>query len=220
MRVASHTRMCSNFRPLVAKTIYDRYLNGGDTLDPSMGYGGRLLGFLLATYGNLFNTSSRYFGVDPLVASCKGNKKMAEFFKSDDKVRIFNTPMEDFDISLLDNARITLAFTSPPYFKNEIYSEDETQSSNRYKDYDSWLTEFWSVVVQKVYQVLQPKGMFVVNIADVLIKGTVYPLVADTDSIAKETGFVKVGVQHIKYPGFGEHLDKIKTEPVLFYQKQ
>jgi hypothetical protein len=37
---------------------------------------------------------------------------------------------------------VDLAFTSPPYFLQEKYSDDLTQSCVRYGDQESWLNEF------------------------------------------------------------------------------
>ena len=40
----SGTQKVSNFRPTIAKYIYDNYSNNGNVLDYSAGYGGRLIG--------------------------------------------------------------------------------------------------------------------------------------------------------------------------------
>jgi hypothetical protein len=47
----------SNFRPEVAKYLYDRYARGGAVYDYSMGWGGRMTGFLASS-------AKMYVGVD------------------------------------------------------------------------------------------------------------------------------------------------------------
>ena len=55
------THRVSNFRPTVAKYIYDRYGGEGNILDFSSGYGGRLLGALSS------NKVKSYTGTDPCI---------------------------------------------------------------------------------------------------------------------------------------------------------
>ncbi len=135
LRTVSGTQICSNFRPMAAKAVYELYLDGNMIFDPCTGYGGRLLGFLS------LGDSKKYYGVDPCLETHQGNLKMAEFFERSNDVTLFQQPMEEFDTNGYEG-KFDLAFTSPPYFKKEIYSEEDTQSCNRYPQYENWLNLF------------------------------------------------------------------------------
>ena len=58
LRLVNGTQICSNFRPAVAKAVYD-YFKPRNVLDMSAGYGGRLIGFLAS------KCKGTYTGVDP-----------------------------------------------------------------------------------------------------------------------------------------------------------
>lgn len=212
LRKVNGTQMCSNFRPSAAKTIYQRYWQGGKyILDPSTGYGGRLLGFLSS------GITAQYIGVDPNEDTCEGNEKLAAFFNHADDIRMICNAFEDISIKTLP--MIDLAFTSPPYFHKEIYSDGEKQSSNRYKDYGLWLTGFWHVVLENVYQLLNNACYFVVNIQDVKIKKDTYPLIAHTIEHAQRIGFVLDERLEMSFSQFGKGLDKSKSEAILAFKK-
>lgn len=215
LKIVSGTQMCSNFRPAVAKAIYDLYAPPDATvLDPSCGYGGRLLGFLAS------HCTGIYVGVDPSVLTCAGNRNMAEFFGVDDRVILVNSPFEDLQITTLTEFNPSFAFTSPPYFKKEVYAEDDTQSSSRYQTYDGWLSGFWQPTVETVYRVLLLGSIFVINVQDVLISSKQYPLVTDTEEIARKAGFLLIDRLHMRFSGFGKGLKKWKTETVFVFQKE
>lgn len=44
---------------------------------------------------------------------------------------------------------IELAITSPPYYDTEIYSDEETNSCNRYKSFESWTEGFYKPMIDK-----------------------------------------------------------------------
>ena len=213
LKIVSGTQMCSNFRPTIAKFIYDKY--GGDgfkILDPCTGYGGRLLGFMASKH-----ILDEYVGVDPVTVTCNKNLQMSRFFQYQDKVMLFNRPFEDIS---LDCNYFNLAFTSPPYFKKEIYSNDETQSCNRYPDYHNWLMGFWHKTIDKVFHYLKPNGVFVINIQDISISNKNYPLIDDTLNYACKRKFMKEDELYMKFSGFGSNLKKFKVEHIFILRKQ
>lgn len=212
LKLVQGTQVCSNFRPHAAKAVYDRYLHGRYVLDPSTGYGGRLVGFLACKH-----KQSEYIGVDPAKKTCISNKRMVKFFDARARVTIINKPFEETDLSGFPP--FDLAFTSPPYFKKEIYSGESTQSCHRYPEYHNWLTLFWYIVVRGVFNALRAGGVFVINIQDVNIKSKKYPLVDDTIRHAQEVGFDLTERLHMRMPSFGANLDKVKFEAVLVFTK-
>ena len=210
LRKVNGTQVCSNFRPAVAKTIYQRYYRGkGAVLDPSMGYGGRLLGFIAS------GIPAQYVGVDPSKKTCDGNERLSSFFGGNTK--LINAPFEDVDLS--QYPRFSFAFTSPPYFTKELYSDEETQSYKRYPEYHNWLKYFWEATIAKVYSVLERGSYFVINIQDVTIGSRRYPLVADTIGLAEYHGYTLVERLSMRFSSFGKNLKKVKAESVLVFRR-
>ena len=120
--------ICSQFKPNVAKGIYDRY-KCRNVLDFSAGWGDRLAGFYASDYGEL------YVGVDPKTENPPIYRQQAEFyekhrtlFEGERKCEFINEPAEDADLSKYEGM-MDIVFTSPPYFSVERYSHDVNASS-------------------------------------------------------------------------------------------
>lgn len=214
LKLVNGTQICTNFRPMAAKTIYHEYVQdgAGDILDPSTGYGGRMLGFLAKAF-----SKTKYVGADPSTKTHKANKKMASYFGQKNKIELHNIPFEDFEEQA---GRFQLAFTSPPYFKKEIYSTENTQSSNKYQEYSDWIDHFWKPSIQKVRKSLKREGHFIINIQDIKIGTKQYPLVNDTKELMKQYGFELVEKIYMVFPGFGKSLEKRKNEPIMVFKKR
>jgi hypothetical protein len=182
MSLVSGTQACSNFRPAFAKMLYNRYSpKEGKVFDSSTGFGGRLVGFLASH-------CSEYHGTDPNTKTYLANQIMCEDIGKHKKVVLYNSPIEDLDVSHLQEY-FDFSFTSPPYFKKEIYSKEETQSCNRYPEYTAWIDGFLKPMMQKQFFVMKKDCTCIINIEDVNIKGNKYKLVEPTIEIGKECGF-------------------------------
>lgn len=168
LRTARKTQMVSNFRPTVAKLIYDRYGNNGAVLDPCIGFGGRLLGAWCSSI-------KRYVGTDPCTKSYNGDMKLAVRLRrltsgnegflegmSRPDIELHQLPFEEFKTE----EKFDLVFTSPPYFNTEKYSDEDTQSWKRYPTYYLWVDKFLKVLIGNAYSFLKPKGYFVINMKD------------------------------------------------------
>ena len=159
--------ICSQFKPNVAKAIYDRY-KCKNVLDFSMGWGDRLAGFYASDYGEL------YVGIDPRTENHPIYKQQTEFyeihhgrfFEVEKKCEFICKPAEDTDLSKYEGM-MDIVFTSPPYFNVERYSYDDTQSWVRYKDIDSWNELFLHKAIDNVWKCLRKGGILMVNISDV-----------------------------------------------------
>jgi len=211
--------MLSNFRPGFALFLYRRFCKpGAVVLDTSTGYGGRLVGFLASECG-------RYIGIDPNVDTYAGNLRMVKDFGREKDVELWNLPVEDVAVDEF-RERCDFAFTSPPYFCTEVYSEAESQSCNRYIGGEDWKTGFLLPMMQLQYESLKPGSFSCVNIADVQIKSTLYPLVRWSIECALKAGFSHVGTKN--YPmhhRLGHRKDPNlpvveKREPVLIFRKE
>jgi hypothetical protein len=197
------THRVSNFRPTIAKYIYDNYSGDGNVLDFSSGYGGRLLGAMTS------KRVKKYTGVDP----CKETyTQLLELAKMGNKyVELHNEPFEDVKL----NEKYDLSFSSPPYFNTEEYDYDKTQSFIRYDTKDKWRDNFLKVIIEKNYNLIKDNGYFIINAASV----KTYPELADDVlKISKDVGFklikeYKMALSSLMKSGF-------KYEPIFVFKKK
>jgi len=215
MWIVSGTQAAANFRPGFAAYIYRQFCPPNATvLDTSTGYGGRLVGFIGS------GVDGFYIGIDPNTQTHAGNLRMAQELLFADRVELHNMPAEDVPHDAVAG-RCDFAFTSPPYFRKEHYSDEDTQSWKRYQTGDAWRNGFLAPMMALQYAALKPNRYAVVNIADVKIKNKVYPLADWTIDAGKAAGFEFV--RRDEFPlshRFGaNHLDEIAVEPVLVFRK-
>jgi DNA modification methylase len=79
-------------------------------------------------------------------------------------------------------------FTSPPYFSAEIYTNEPTQSSIKFKEYSSWRDNFLRPTLETAAQWLKNDRLLAFNIADINVGSKQYPLEEDTVKILEECG--------------------------------
>jgi hypothetical protein len=159
--------ICSQFKPNVAKVLYDK-LESKSILDFSAGWGDRLAGFYASETGEF------YMGIDPRKENHPIYEEQKQFydkhrtmFEVPKKSLFIESPAEDFEYK--ENMYDTV-FTSPPYFSVERYSYDDTQSWVRYKDIDTWNTQFLQKTLEKIWPSIKSGGYLLVNIADVFAR--------------------------------------------------
>ena len=188
--------VATQFKPLVAKCVYDHY-QAKKVIDISSGWGDRLAGFYCSK-------ADEYLGCDPNGASyelykeqCKAYEEILETplfpveVKFEDhgdwfeitgnkRVRIYNRPAEDIDWTTVADEKHDLMFTSPPYFGIEKYAEgqddEDNQSWKRYNEYDVWRDTFFYPVMDSMKEVCDK---VFINIVDPVIKGKRYPIEED-----------------------------------------
>ena len=138
------------FRPLIAMEIYTKY-NSQKVLDFCAGWGGRLVG---ACALNL----SSYTGIEINHALLQPYQKMSSFLNSVSTTNI-NMIFQDalkVDYSTLD---YDTAFTSPPYYFLEKYS-----NNNKYKSKKEMASEFYIPLFRETYKYLKTDGVYILNI--------------------------------------------------------
>lgn len=149
----------SNFRPTVSKALYNKYGNHGKIFDPCGGWGGRLFGFLASD-------CEEYVCCEPSSKTYQGLLDIKELYNYiDKKVSIINLPQEDYQVQ---HGYFDMVFTSPPYFDNERYSRESTQSYIRYLTVDKWVKKFLVSLIRNSYISLKPGGIFILNIANTI----------------------------------------------------
>jgi hypothetical protein len=155
------TQIAHEFKPYLAREIYLDYCKvGAKVLDPCAGWGGRMIGFASSGLGG------EYWATDPSTKTYNGLEKLKEFLHSAAelvKTQIFlhDLPFEDL---ALEEEVFDFAFTSPPYFDTEIYSNEETQAFNRYKTLEEFNEKFLSVLIKNTMRSLRKDACFLLNI--------------------------------------------------------
>ena len=179
----------SQFKPAVAKFLYNKYVpTGGKIWDYSAGWGARLLGAM--------SLDLEYYGTDP--HTHKDLNYMLEFFGG--KGKIFNKCSEDD--SLLDLApRVDFAMSSPPYFNLEIYCDKLSQSYNKYQNYNDWLINYWKRTVHNSINLLKENGKFCFIAVEKIGKMDLYQdmleVCADLDLVVDEELCFKTSNSHL-----------------------
>jgi len=147
----------SIFKPAVAKTIFDRYApRNGIVYDYSAGFGQRMLG-AMASPKNL-----KYVGTDPWAETNVAIDKTIKFFGFEKRARVYQMGSEKFcPQEFID--KIDLAFSSPPYYDLETYTNDKSQAyANGYEGYLNW----WRSTAENIHKLLKVDGLLIINIDD------------------------------------------------------
>jgi hypothetical protein len=151
--------LASQFLPIVAKFIINKF-NAKKVVDFSSGWGDRLCGFYASN-------AEEYIGIDPNIDLHPSYEKQIGFYKkfvNNKKTTLIAQPAETIDFSQFDE--YDMIFTSPPYFNIEKYSMDESQSHVKYKNYNTWLSEFLFKTISNSLSCLKKDGYIAINIAD------------------------------------------------------
>ena len=162
------TYIATQFKPVVAKTIYDM-TKANTVLDTSCGWGDRLAGFFASS-------ATEYYGCDPNPNTYKQYMKQIEEYSKffpNKKVKIYNCGAENLPYDELPD--IDCAFTSPPYFSTEEYNKggelEENQSWFKFNEYEKWRDDFYLPVAEKT---LSKSKFMLVNIMDPKVKNVRY----------------------------------------------
>lgn len=216
----------TNFAPMNARELFSRFTpENGVVWDYCTGFGGRALGALSSP------KNIKYVGTDPNTETMYNLHRMCEFMKEtyegdvtlgipEVNYELRCMGAEDFDYP--DNS-IDFAFSSPPYFDLEIYSDEDTQSVNKYSGLDGWLEGFVRPTVMNLYRVLKPGSMYGVNIADFEHSGSTVHFVDKWREISLQCGFEPVkGISLGVTARPGSSLQKyglVKKEVVYLFRK-
>jgi len=198
----------SNFRPTVAKYIYDKYCPpGGTVLDPCAGYGGRLFGAWAS------DKVDYYVGIDPDPNQIDGNARMAlDLHHVESRLTSYlrKIPFEDFKVF---EKSYDLIFTSPPYFDTEKYSYDKRQSWMRYRVYDKWVEKFLEPLIKKSYSFLRSGCYFILNVGN--------PITDDAVRIGNEVFGEYEDVLQMRLSRVlgSRNPNKFKLEPIYVWRK-
>ncbi len=195
----------SNFRPSASRAIYDKYGGDGIIYDPSCGFGGRLLGAMSSP------KVIKYIGCEPSEKTFDGLEKMTRILNNDTNIKLIQKGSEEYVLE----QDVDLVFTSPPYFNTEIYSDEETQSCNKFPEYGEWLDGFLHKTILNTVDHIKNGGYLIINIANTRnapkLEADFKHIMNNIKSMElKET--LKLSLSLINKTGF-------KYEPVFVYKK-
>ena len=212
-RIGFSIQPAVNFPPLTAKFLYEHYIRHIPdeniiVYDPSAGWGGRILGAMAFDKKNV-----HYVGTDPntenfipelgitryeylanffneqssatanAIHKFWGHKNTYEVFMDGSEVIRNNPAFQKY------KGKLDFVFTSPPYFNREKYSDDETQSCNKYTEYKDWKENFLRPTLTTAYEYLKSNRYICWNIADIKVgKNEYIPLEQDSIDILKGLG--------------------------------
>ena len=208
-----------NFKPQNARAIVEHLcpVLWGNIYDYSAGYGGRLLGI------GSSNMNYNYTAVDPNTETINYLQYFNSLIKQATGVEgtIVQSVSEDYQPEDVD-----LAFSSPPYFNLEKYSDEPTQCMVNYTTLDEWFDGYVVPTMTNIHNGLNSDGVFATNIADYKTYGQKEPVevcerwIATAEKIGfKHTGTIKMMLN--TRPGVGN--DKLagreKFEGVYVFTK-
>jgi hypothetical protein len=203
---------CNTFNPRIVINAVKKYFDDSTNvrmLDPSMGWGDRLIGGLAC------NLKS-YTGFDPNLDLHSHYKDIDSAFNTNTKTLFIP---ERFSYQTLidknEQAEYDLALTSPPYFDYEIYTHTENDIK---KSYDKWLKDMYIPYLNDMVKCVRVGGYIVIHISDIWNA----TLAGDTDKIMKRNNVKFIEKINV----WNAYLDKDnithkggRSRPVWVYQK-
>lgn len=210
-----------NFKPMNARAIWEYIcpVFRGRVLDFSSGYGGRMLGAMTS------NLRFHYTGIDPNTKTFNGLDALGALLDEcnlGSGYAMHQLPSEEFDP---EPGAYDAAFSSPPYFNLETYTDEPTQCMNRYTTIDQWFDGYVVETLRMTHRALCQDGMYAVNIADYKTGKQEYKIVDHWIELAEATGFRHVETVDMMLnvrPGVGNNkLTKAyKSEGIYIFQKK
>ncbi len=154
----SNSRYCADFIPYIVRDLCLEFGCDANSriLDPCGGWGGRMIG--------VSAVSNYYECYEPSTKTYEGLCKLLEFIKSAGNNFEANINCLPFEEAVLPANSFDFALTSPPYYDTEKYSDEETNSFNRYKSFNAWVEGFYLPLITKTMDALKPTKTFVCNI--------------------------------------------------------
>lgn len=198
---------------LVLKRKGEIYVTG------NCGFGGRLLGALSS------KNNYRYVGTDPCTETMYHLHQLGEYIEQvtgrEDSYELHCCGSEEF---IGPEKSIDFAFSSPPYFNLEVYSDEPTQCFNKFPELDEWLEGYVRATIKNIKHMLKPGKFYAVNIADFKVgSGKTVAYVDEWIRISTEEGmplFDTVYLGVTARAGSAEQAaGELKKENILVFKK-
>ena len=209
-----------NFKPMNARAVWEHIcpVFRGNLLDFSSGYGGRMLGAMTS------NLRYNYTGIDPNTRTFDGLTALGELLTEQNLGSGYSMnccPSEEF---VPESGLYDAAFSSPPYFNLETYTDEPTQCMNRYTNLDLWFEQYVVPTIEMIHKGLDQNGVYAVNIADYKNGKEQFAIVDRWRELSEKLGFrYQSTIQMVLNvrPGVGNNkLEKAyKSEGIYIFQK-
>jgi SAM-dependent methyltransferase len=168
----------TNFKAQNARAIAEHLCLDlwGRVYDYSCGYGGRLLGISSS------NMNYTYVGTDPNTQTFRYLEYLNSLLGANAELHCETS--QDFQPEDID-----LAFSSPPYFNLEKYSDEPTQCMVQFNTLDEWFDGYAVPTMQNIHRGLNDNGVFATNIADYKTPKEDFAVVDRWIATAEKVGF-------------------------------
>lgn len=158
-----HNTECSPHNPVIIKKFIEKY-NASKIIDMSAGWGDRLIGSMASKLKT--GTVTHYKGSDPNSCLYPIYKEMIDLLlkhspNNEGSFYIENVGFENLNV---ENNFYDLAYTSPPYFDLEVYSNEKTQSISIFDHPDTWFEYFLKPSIIKIINAVKINGHIVLYI--------------------------------------------------------
>lgn len=128
-------------------------------LDFCAGWGDRLIGALGCPL------VEKMTGIDPNEDLHSGYKEATKYFRTNKNFE-YNMRVEKAEsMTLREDDKFELIFTSPPYFDYEIYSKHASQSIHN-RNYEEWKNNFLFEAITKSFSHLVDGGYMIIHLSD------------------------------------------------------
>lgn len=210
----------ANFKPMNARAVFEYICPTmwGNVLDFSSGYGGRMLGSMTS------NMRYNYTGIDPNTKTYNGLEALGELMNElglGSGYSMHNIPSEQFNP---EPGSYDAAFSSPPYFNLETYTDEPTQCMNSCSNLDEWFNKYAEPTIKMLHTALAKDALYAVNIADYKDSKEEFKIVDRWKDISEKNGF-----KYIKQidmllnvrPGVGNNKleNAYKSEGIYLFKK-
>ena len=152
----------SIFRPVMSMEVYCKFRPKIGVLDPTMGWGGRLVGACALDL-------PKYIGIDSNQKLDPLYREMSAFLQKTTKTKIelFFQDALTVDYSKLD---YDMVFTSPPYYNIEVYS------GMKEKTKEEWNTGFYKPLFERTWKSMRSPGYYCLNIPSEVYDSACVPI--------------------------------------------
>jgi hypothetical protein len=210
-----------NFKPMNARAVWEHIcpVFRGNLLDFSSGYGGRMFGSMTS------NLRYHYTGLDPNTRTFQGLEALGALL--DEQAHgagyaMHCVPSEEF---APEPGFYDAAFSSPPYFNLETYSDEPTQCMNRCANVDAWFELYVEPTLKMIHTGLAPDAIYAVNIADYKIGKEQFEIVERWKQLSEKVGFkfektIKMMLNVRPGQGNNKKTNGFKYEGIYVFQKK
>ena len=204
---------------------------GGIFYDPCAGWGGRLLAAYIL--------GMKYIAIDANKKLVSELRRLAKFMEYDAEIHYGDSSDPVFVNRILKDRNIDLAFTCPPYFNEEHYSDDKEQSIIKYPTKSEWEEKFLNRMIKNTLSHLNIFGNFIISVDEKIelqrISGIQVEIISSSmrkteddyfiikaapENILAGNSFVKCGICGEHFRALRNHLTKVHHMPLEDYLKR